>query len=159
MDRHTTSRITDLSHLDVPEIVVDHETDTAVDSENEDVSKQMRATVDFKDGRSSFREIFGLSMDGGGLGHSRKNSLTGSGAGSALSSPSRSPRLRPHRANSSLGGAAVDLSDMVPRPRDGSHSRSGSAAGELAVEAFNDSAWGESMRRSFTTRRPDDRMS
>lgn len=154
MQRHTMSRITDLSGFEVPEIVVDNETDgSGADSGDDDVAK-MRATVDFADGRSSFREMFGL---GGpeGMGHERGSSVGSAGSGAA--SPSRSPRLRPHRATGSGGAGVVDLSETVPGAREGVHSRHGSAVEEMAVEAFNESAWGESLRRSFTIRRPEGR--
>jgi hypothetical protein len=149
----------------VPEIVVEGDDALAAHSDSEDPRHSMRATVDFSDGRGSMRgDMFsGLGMDG--FAHSRDGSVDsrgsrgslGVGGGSGTSSPSRSPRLRPHRTNSSASGAAMDLSDVVPARREGMHSRSGSAVGDMAVEAFNDSAWGASMRRSFTTRRGDRR--
>ena len=69
-------------------------------------------------------------------------------------------RLRPHRATSSVNGAEMDLSDVVPPPRltvegERGTSRPVSALGEVAMEAFTDSAWGESLRKSFTVRRPE----
>lgn len=157
LQRHTTSRITDLSGFEVPAIVVDNETDGSVaDSSDNDDDAKMRATVDFADGRSSFREMFGLGGGPeGGRGHERGSSVGSAGSGAG------SPRLRPRRATGSAGAGAgagvVDLSETVPGVREGVHSRHGSAVEEMAVEAFNESAWGESLRRSFTMRRPEGR--
>jgi hypothetical protein len=143
MDRHNTQRMTDIPQFEVPEIIVENEDD----SENEDPSQKMRATVDFTDRHQSWRDAFGFD------GHSRVSSMSGSGP----SSPSRSPRLRPHRP-----GQSVDLSDTIP---DVGHTRRGSSVtaeaenASTALEAFNDSAWGESLRRSFTMRRPGERES
>jgi hypothetical protein len=166
LNRHSLSRITEISTFPVPEIFVEGDDadarSVAPSADGDDTRRSMRATVDFSDRHASLRDMIGgLGM--GGL-HSRDGSVDSrgsrgaiSGLGSGTSSPSRSPRLRPHRTNSSVSGAAMDLSDVVPARREGMHSRSGSTAGEMAVEAFNDSAWGASMRRSYTTRRSGDR--
>ncbi|OBT73282.1 hypothetical protein VF21_08442 [Pseudogymnoascus sp. 05NY08] len=165
LNRHSLSRITEISTFPVPEIFVEGDDDArsvALSADGDDTRRSMRATVDFSDGHASLRDMIGgLGM--AGL-HSRDGSVDSrgsrgaiSGLGSGTSSPSRSPRLRPHRTNSSVSGAAMDLSDVVPARREGMHSRSGSTAGEMAVEAFNDSAWGASMRRSYTTRKSGDR--
>ena len=182
LNRHTLSRITDLSTFPVPEIVVEGENDTVpiitttvatsdagshfdgAPLDPDDPRRSMRATVDFSDGRSSLRDPFSsLGMEG--YVHSRDGSVDSRGSRASLgtglrsggSSPSRSPRLRPHRTNSSVSGAGLDLSDVVPARREGLHSPSGSTVGDMAVEAFNDSAWGASMRRSFTMRKGDRR--
>ncbi|KIW43817.1 uncharacterized protein PV06_04881 [Exophiala oligosperma] len=86
--------------------------------------------------------------------------------GDSLQSPSRlsfdeSPRASPTRAR--LG--SVDTSyhgahRSSPTTPTLSHSRHGSTAsgmgGQGVMEDFDASAWGESLRRSFTTRRPRD---
>jgi voltage-dependent calcium channel len=69
-------------------------------------------------------------------------------------SPSPTPGLEPNRlfaADTSYGGAE--------RPRSNSsrlgHSRRGSAVSAQGVlDSFDNSAWGDSLRRSFSTRRP-----
>lgn len=77
---------------------------------------------------------------------------------SAAASPGVSPRLSPHRpTNSAFSFDGVDF----PSPSgSASSSRRGSAVNaENVLEVLDNSAWGESIRRSFTTRRPNDRGS
>ena len=75
-------------------------------------------------------------------------------------------RLRMHRTASSVSGPE-DLSEILPPrtglgpgdgpegERSGSRSRPVSALGDVAMETFNDSVWGKSLRKSFTIRRPE----
>lgn len=149
---------------------------------------KMRATMDFSDGRSSFREMFGLGHDGAFSfhSHSRNSSRESNGGrGRGISpndrarSPSPSPGASPlpqrrssirsplspsggrspggltarlHRVTSSIDDSPLDTSEVIPQRR-GTQSRPVSTLGEVAMETFNDSAWGESLRRSFTVAR------
>lgn len=73
---------------------------------------------------------------------------------SAGVSPAISPRLSPHRpTNSAFSFEGIDF----PSPAgSASSSRRGSAVpAENVLEVLDNSAWGDSIRRSFTTRRPN----
>lgn len=78
-------------------------------------------------------------------------------AGSSGGSPGISPRLSPHRPSNS----ALSFDGSIPSPTgSASSSRRGSAvSAENVLEVLDNSAWGESIRRSFTTRRPNNRGS
>jgi hypothetical protein len=136
--------MTDIPQFGVPEIIVD-------DEENGESSTQMRASVspllspaDIPGRpRDSFREAFGLD----GMSY-RPDS------GSGLSSPARSPRLSPHHHATSSGVSGLSF-DLHGAGSEGSHSRRGSnVSAENVLEVFSESAWGESLRRSFTMRHP-----
>jgi len=95
---------------------------------------------------------------------------TGSRRNSRGSSPSTSyrsdvsPRLSPHTQSYSDRGRAYDLSlgpasSPVDRGVDG-HNRSrqnSNVSAQDVLEVLDNSAWGESIRRSFTMRRPGNR--
>ncbi|OBT57924.1 hypothetical protein VE04_03406 [Pseudogymnoascus sp. 24MN13] len=132
LNRHSLSRITEISTFPVPEIFVEGD-DADARAVALSAGLHEHPAPDARD--SGF-----LRQTRQPARYDRRGAI--SGLGSGASSPSRSPRLRPHRTNSSVSGATMDLSDVVPARRDGMHSRSGSTAGEMAVEAFNDSAWG-----------------
>ena len=77
-------------------------------------------------------------------------------------SPSPSPSLSPSRSASRLfptdtAYLGANRANIPTSPRPG-HSRQGSAVSSLGaegvMESFDNSAWGESIRRSFSTRRP-----
>jgi hypothetical protein len=130
--------MTDIPQFEVPEIIVEDD-DGGQGSSNpfdHDASPQMSATHT-PDRQSAFREVFGL--DG---------SFQYPESGSALSSPARSPRLTPHRPTNSA------YSFEIQDPTSPRHSRQGSGvSAENVLEVFSESAWGESLRRSFTQRR------
>jgi hypothetical protein len=67
---------------------------------------------------------------------------------SPLSSPGVSPQRSPHKASNS----AISI-DTGGAGGSAHSSRRGSAA-ENVLEVLDNSAWGESIRRSFTVRRP-----
>lgn len=71
-------------------------------------------------------------------------------------SPSVSPSLTPTRlsdTDTTYHGARRSLSPEPPSP--GGHVRQGSSVSAQGVmESLDNSAWGESLRRSFTMRRP-----
>lgn len=71
--------------------------------------------------------------------------------------PQRSPQLSPpHRPTNSAFSFEGD--QHLSAPNSAASSRRGSAvSAENVLEVLETSAWGESIRRSFTTRRPDPR--
>jgi len=77
-------------------------------------------------------------------------------------SPQRSPQLSPHRAHHRPTNSAFSFegSEHLGSNHGGSvgsgpNSRRGSVtAAENVLQVLDDSAWGESIRRSFTLRRP-----
>lgn len=139
---------------------------------------KMRATMDFSDARSSFLDMFGLGHDEAFSfqSHSRNSSRDSTfRARSPSPSPAASPlparrtsirspispssgrspgglTARLHRVTSSVDESPIDTSEVIPERR-GTVSRPVSTLGDVAMETFNDSAWGESLRRSFTVAR------
>lgn len=137
MDRHKSARMIDIPHFEVPEIIVDDEDGGQSSRQlNTEGSPQLSATH-MPDRNSAFREAFGFDEH-----------FMFPDSGSAVSSPSRSPRLTPHRPTNSA--YSFDLQE----PGSPHHSRHGSGvSAEGVLEVFSESAWGESLRRSFTQRR------
>jgi hypothetical protein len=169
--------------FDVPEIVVNDDERADTDGSEAGKESPMFSATHMPDRRSAFREAWGLDGHGAerwmfpplSPSHSNQShpaqQYTGSDGGT--SSPARSPRLSPLRASqagpsrerglshshsafsfdASDGGGGVSGSGS---PRRG-HSRQGSAvsgvSAEGVLEVFGQSAWGESLRRSFTLRR------
>jgi len=141
--------MTDIPQLG-PEVYVD---------DSHDITKQARTIVspmlspfDANDPRGSF---ITHGLDGARQRRGTDASLSGFvSPGSPGLSPRLSPQLSPHhhRATNSafsfeggeLGGSGTGS---------GENSRRGSAA-ENVLEVLDNSAWGESIRRSFTMRRP-----
>ncbi|KAH7403399.1 BcCCH1, calcium channel protein [Cadophora sp. MPI-SDFR-AT-0126] len=166
LERKRSGRMTDIPQLG-PEVYIDDEADIA--------AKQARATVspllspmDIADPRSSFiahgldgaaRHRRGGSSVSGPLSPGTPGMSSGLSLGVSLKgSPGASPQLSPHRPTNSafsfeggeLGGGAGGGS--------GQSSRRGSAvSAENVLDVLDNSAWGESIRRSFTLRRPGDR--
>ncbi len=147
MENKRSGRMTTIPQLG-PEVFVDDETDN---------TKQAKATVspflspmDISDQRSSFI-THGLD----GAARLRSGSIGAHGPASPGSpgiAPKHSPQLSPHRAtNSAFSFEGEQLS-----PAGSAHSsRRGSAvSAENVLEVLDNSAWGESIRRSFTMRRP-----
>lgn len=134
LDRHKTSRMTDIPQFEVPEIIVDDDME-AGPSKQRDASSMLTPSHAY----TAFRPDLGLDLS--------QHTLAGSFGGSAVSSPSPSPRLAPHRPSNS--GYSFDISE----PGSAQHSRQGSnVSAENVMEVFSESAWGESLRRSFTQR-------
>ena len=86
---------------------------------------------------------------------------------SRAGSPSRidrgdsvSPHASPHRPSPSDGSGSFIIGyDGTDSPIQGNRSRAGSSVDQQqALKDFNDSAWGESIRRSFTLRRSGTRI-
>jgi voltage-dependent calcium channel len=130
--------MTDIPQFEVPEIIVDDEGQRQPSHQADaDISPLLSATH-IPGHHSSFNEVFGFD---GNYPYSETLSAT--------SSPARSPRHAPHQpSNSGHGLDPLELGSP-------SHSRQGSTvSAENVLEVFTESAWGESLRRSFTMRRP-----
>lgn len=148
-----------------PEVFID---------DTDDITKQAKSTVspmlspnDIADPRSSF---ITHGLDGAAR-HRRKSSVgplspaaAGAAPGSSTGvSPAASPRLSPHmptnsaNSNFSFEGGEQPGGGLTP-PGSGQSSRRGSAvSAENVLDVLDNSAWGESIRRSFTVKRPGDR--
>ncbi len=164
--------MTDIPQLG-PEVYIDDE---------DDITKQATSTIspllspmDIADPRSSF---ITHGLDGAAR-HRRGSSAVGPlsplspgtpgmspGLSTGISprvSPRASPQLSPHRpTNSAFSNFSFEGGELNGAPAtgggSGQSSRRGSAvSAENVLEVLDNSAWGESIRRSFTLRRPGDR--
>jgi hypothetical protein len=136
-----------------PEVYVDDEADIA--------RKQARTTIspllspaDITDNRTSF---ITHGLDGAAR-HRRgttESSIGGIGPLSPFTpSPGVSPQLSPHKPTNSQ--SSFEGGELTPIGGSAQSSRRGSAvSAENVLEVLDNSAWGESIRRSFTMRRPD----
>jgi hypothetical protein len=148
MDKKRAGRMTDVPQLG-PEIFVDDEHD--ITRQAAPAVSPFLSPLDTEDPRQAF-----VSQGWGG-GRRRRGTET-SILATPLSligpsfSPKSSPQQSPHKAtNSAFSFETEELDEM----REGSrhHSRGGSTA-ENVLEVLDNSVWGESIRRSFTLRRP-----
>lgn len=147
MENKRSGRMTTIPQLG-PEVFVDDEND---------ITKQAKATVspflspmEISDPRSSF---ITHGLDGAARLRSGSIGASPVSPGSPGIAPRHSPQLSPHRpTNSAFSFEGEQLS-----PAGSAHSsRRGSAvSAENVLEVLDNSAWGESIRRSFTMRRPD----
>lgn len=157
--------MTDIPQLG-PEVYTD---DTHDNFEQPSVTvSPMLSPVDAPDSRASF-VTHGLD---GAAKHRRRSTLVDpvspmspriSFRVSPRASTNAPPRLSPHNSTSgrfSFEGAEQQPSGQGPTPTgSGQNSRRGSAvSAENVLEVLDNSAWGESIRRSFTVRRPGDRQ-
>lgn len=131
-----------------PEVYVDDEDDT------KQKAKASAAPLLSPDVTSDTRNSFITHGLDGAL-----RSRRGTDASSMPSvSPGPSPQLTPHRPTNSTSGYSFDGGDLNTgggsNPASAQSSRRGSAA-ENVLEVLDNSAWGESIRRSFTMRRPN----
>jgi len=149
MESKRSGRMTTIPQLG-PEVYVDNEHDIT--------KKQAKATVspflspmDISDPRSSFI-THGLES----ARRFRSGSMGGSGPaspGSPGMSPRLSPQLSPHRPTNSA--FSFEGTEQLSPAGSAHSSRRGSAvSAENVLEVLDNSAWGESIRRSFTMRRP-----
>jgi len=136
--------MTDIPQLG-PEVYVDDE---------EDIGKQARTKVspllspmDISDPRSSFI-THGLD----GARRQRGESVGVFGGPLSPGSPGISPQLSPHRPTNSA--FSFEGGDTVVAGSAGSSRRGSAVSAENVLEVLDNSAWGESIRRSFTMRRP-----
>ncbi|KAF8867049.1 BcCCH1, calcium channel protein [Acephala macrosclerotiorum] len=156
-----SGRMTDIPQLG-PEVFVD----------DVDISKQAKSTVspmlspllsppspmDISDPRSSF---IAHGLDSAAR-HRRGSSLgqlgpfpPGSPGISPGVSPRNSPQLSPHRpTNSAYSFEGGELTEGAAGSAHSSR-RGSSVTAENVLEVLDNSAWGESIRRSFTMRRPN----
>ena len=134
--------MTDIPQLG-PEVYVDDE---------DDIGKQPRKTVspllspmDISGPRSSF---ITHGLDAVGPAPQPTPNFYG-----GPPSPSRiPPQLSPHRATNSA--FSLESGDPAGGASAGSSRRGSNVSAENVLEVLDNSAWGESIRRSFTMRRP-----
>ncbi|RFU33099.1 hypothetical protein B7463_g3252, partial [Scytalidium lignicola] len=149
MEKRKSSRLTAVPQLG-PEVFVD-------DDEAE-ISKPPKSPIattlstDAEDTRNSFIS-HGLSSA------SRHRRGTTTASGSAPGSGSGiSPQLSPNRATITGFSLPGEEFDGVGEGNSANSSRrSSGVSAENVLEVLDNSAWGESIRRSFTMRRPNDR--
>jgi hypothetical protein len=139
--------MTDIPQLG-PEVFVD---------DTYDITKQPKPSVSpflspFEGGDSrDSREAFITS--GWDVGRTRRGTETSiSGLPTSPTSPGLSPKQSAHKASNS--SFSLEAEDARNGGGSAGSSRRGSAA-ENVLEVLDNSAWGESIRRSFTMRRPD----
>lgn len=136
-----------------PEVYVD-----GIDEEDDRAKGKAKVTIspllspaDVADHRSSFI-MHGLD----GAARARRGTNEGPNPFSPLASPRPSPQLSPHRPTNSA--FSFEGGELTPTGGSAQSSRRGSAvSAENVLEVLDNSAWGESIRRSFTTRRPNQR--
>ncbi len=158
MERKRSGRMTDIPQLG-PEVYVDDAEDTARKA-NAVVSPSLSPMDNMSDTRSSF---IAHGLNGAPSTRRRAGTLsaslsspTGDGPLSPLSprGPGPSPQLSPHRPTNSA--FSFEGSELSGGGGSGHSSRRGSnVSAENVLEVLDNSAWGESIRRSFTTRRPE----
>lgn len=153
MERKRSGRMTDVPQLG-PEVFVDDVDE--IQPKAKPIVSPLLSPMTVQDARSSFitHGLDGASRQRRGT----ETSLNLSDIGPLTpgSSPGPSPRLSPHRPSNS--GISFDGSDLGGVSAVGSapSSRRGSAvSAENVLEVLDNSAWGESIRRSFTMRRPN----
>ncbi|CAG8953256.1 hypothetical protein HYFRA_00003459 [Hymenoscyphus fraxineus] len=161
LEKKRSGRMTDVPQLG-PEVYVDDEEEIARKAKAKAHASSRLSPMDIVDPRSSFI-THGLD---GAYRHRMTESF--SSAGGPLSpsspwpaspgrSPQRSPQLSPHRPTNS-NFSFEENQQQLSAPNSAPSSRRGSAvSAENVLEVLETSAWGESIRRSFTTRRPDRR--
>ena len=147
MEKKKSGRMTDIPQLG-PEVYVDDEGDINKQQMKPKVSPLL-SPLDISDTRNSFITH--------GLEGARRRRGTDASIGGPLSpgSPRVSPQLSPHRPTNSA--FSFEGAEQLSGGGGGSNqsSRRGSAvSAENVLEVLDNSAWGESIRRSFTMRRP-----
>jgi hypothetical protein len=157
LEKKRSGRMTDIPQLG-PEVYVDDEEDIAQQaiSTGRVTSQRLSPHDGTMDARSSF---ITHGLDGARRHRTGESSSSFTAPLSPLSplSPNthrKSPQLSPHRpTNSTFAIEGGDLS--LSAPGSATSSRRGSAvSAENVLEVLDNSAWGESIRRSFTMRRP-----
>jgi hypothetical protein len=138
LKRHDSARMTNIPSFAVPEIFVDDSTETKAKTPKPTISPLL-SPLDIPE-RHHVRR---------GTSDSIQISPIMSPRGSALGSPGRSPSLSPNRStNFSFDGNENNSA--------GSSRRGSNVSAENVLEVLDNSVWGESIRRSFTTRRRDE---
>jgi hypothetical protein len=134
-----------------PEVYVDDEVDLVKKNARTTVSPLL-SPADIAENRTSF---VAHGLDGAAR-HRRGTDASLSGIGPlspGTPSPGVSPQLSPHRPTNSQ--FSFEGGELTPVGGSAQSSRRGSAvSAENVLEVLDNSAWGESIRRSFTMRRP-----
>ena len=149
MERKRSGRMTDVPQLG-PEVYVDDEHDIGRQPARTTVSPILSPDAAMSDTRNSFI-THGLD---GAMRAWAGTVAPESGYSLSPRSPGVSPQLSPHRpTNSAFSFECGELGAGSSAGGSNHSSRRGSAA-ENVLEVLDNSAWGESIRRSFTMRRP-----
>lgn len=132
-----------------PEVYIDDEGDIGKKTANQSAS--LLSPTDIEDPRASFI-AYGLD---GAPGRQRRATEASVNLGplspGTPGTPGMSPQLSPHRATAT----GFSLEGRDSGANSAATSRRGSAvSAENVLEVLDNSAWGESIRRSFTMRRP-----
>ena len=138
MERKKSGRMTDIPQLG-PEVYVDDESDI-IKQQSTTATSPLLSPLDINAPRNSF------------ITHGLDGSIS---VPLSPGSPRVSPQLSPHRPTNSA--ISLDGGEQLSGGGGGSNqsSRRGSAvSAENVLEVLDNSAWGESIRRSFTMRRP-----
>ncbi|KAF7868666.1 hypothetical protein EAF04_005196 [Stromatinia cepivora] len=162
MERKKSGRMTDIPQLG-PEVYVDDvETSTKKHKPSTSISGSLLSPTDITDSRNSF---ITYGLDGSPLRQRRGTDASINTAFPSMSS-AVSPTLSPLQAHGAPGSAfsfeGVSMGEGTGAAGISSvaSSRRGSAvSAENVLEVLDNSAWGESIRRSFTMRRPGKRSS
>lgn len=143
------SRVDAPAQVSIPEIFIDNP-DESPDASNEMVARDFTETAPLSP-RKMTPEVPRINTN------LSRESFASSNRSPRDASPGSSPAASP-RHLSSVDTAYYGRDRSPPMtPTLGGHSRQGSgvnAQGLGVMESFDTSAWGESLRRSFTTRRP-----
>jgi hypothetical protein len=151
MEKKRSGRMTDVPQLG-PEVYVDDSHDITKQAQSR--ASELLSPLHANDPRSSF---ITHGLDGA---RQRRGTDASPGAFPSPSSPGISFRISPqlsphhphhHATNSAFSFEGGELGGSLPGS--GENSRRGSAA-ENVLNVLDNSAWGESIRRSFTMRRP-----
>ena len=157
IEARRSARMVSVPDLNVPEIFVDHpdEIGNQPSIEPRDFTEPAAMVTPVAQGSSS---SFNADSKPGGVttGVRRRGSKDNYSPSRSEYSPSVSPSLTPTRfsdLDTAYHGARRSLSPEPPSPI--GHARQGSSVSAQGVmESLDNSAWGESLRRSFTMRRP-----
>ena len=169
VDARRRARMTAVPQFAVPEIFVDDPDDITTAHEPGGHSPMLSPTQSPGDSRARGMSLGASGFDSRSGAFDFSPSRHRDSRGSSPSTSQRSdisPRLSPHTQSDSDGGTrGYDLSlgpssSPVDRGAADVHSRSrqnSNVSAQDVLEVLDNSAWGESIRRSFTMRRPGSR--
>jgi hypothetical protein len=144
MEKKKSGRMTAVPQLG-PEVYVDDERDTGKQAARATASPLLSPEA-ANDTRNSF---ITHGLDGA------MRSRRGTDASMPSYSPKPSPQLSPHRpTNSAYSFEGGELGNGGGSNGGSAQSSRRGSAAENVLEVLDNSAWGESIRRSFTMRRP-----
>ncbi|RDL41950.1 Voltage-gated potassium channel [Venustampulla echinocandica] len=155
MERKRSGRMTDIPQLG-PEVFIDDE-EEVVPKPGKSPASERLSPMDIVDTRSSF---IAHGLDGARRhrsGESQSPSSFGGPLSPAFPSPNtgKSPQLSPHRpTNSAFSFEGGELGEAASAA---SSRRGSGVSAENVLQILDNSAWGESIRRSFTMKRPPNR--